>query len=208
VKTRVLPMCDGALRTWVNGMPLQEFLIRRRGEGQIQDVAFREDEDEDDDATGPTPEVLAALAQARAVIIGPSNPVISIWPILIALGDALANISAPVVCVSPIVGGKVLKGPTAAFLTAMRLPANAAGVAAYYNHIAEGLLDGMVADESVPAGRPWGPEDTRIRSSSPSAEMSVPADLATLRIDTAMPDEAARARVAEQVLDFADSLAG
>jgi LPPG:FO 2-phospho-L-lactate transferase len=189
VRATVLPMCDGALRTLVNGMSIQEFLIRGRGEGPVRDVAFRADPDAEDrprptpDEPRPTAKVLAALAGARAVIVGPSNPVISIWPILSVLGDALDGISAPVVCVSPIVDGQVLKGPTAAFLEAKRLPVSAAGVAAFYDSVAEGFIDGMVADEPVPH-RP------------------------TLRIDTRMADAASRAHIAEQVLAFADSLAG
>jgi LPPG:FO 2-phospho-L-lactate transferase len=178
VCARVLPMCDEALRTFVNGHPLQEFLIRARGEGAIEEVRMQAELGE---APRPTREVLVALAEARAVIIGPSNPVISIRPILSVLGDALHS-SRPVVAVSPVVAGQVLKGPTHAFLAMERLPTNAAGVAAYYERVHHGLLDGMVADEGVPS-------------------------LATLQIDTRMCDPASRARVAEQVLAFAESLA-
>ncbi len=121
------------------------------------------------------------LRVARAVIVGPSNPVISIWPILHVLGDALGGIAAPVVCVSPVVGGAIVKGPTAAFLAAYGEPVSAAGVAAFYERIAPGLLDGAIADEAV-------------------------ATLPTLRADTAMADAAGRARVAEQALGFAAAL--
>jgi LPPG:FO 2-phospho-L-lactate transferase len=207
VRARVLPMCDEPLRTFVNGMPLQQFLIRERGQGPIRDVSFHEDSDEGD-AAGPTPEVLEALASARAVIVGPSNPVISIWPIVSVLQEALASITAPVVCVSPIVGGQVLKGPTAAFLDALRLPASAAGVAAYYDSIAAGLLDGVVADEPVPPGPATPAGEVGKRRQQLGSRRSVPSDLATLRIDTAMPDAPARARVAEQTLAFAETLAG
>ncbi len=113
--------------------------------------------------------MLAALRAARAVIVGPSNPVISIWPILHVLGDALAEIDAPVVCVSPVVGGEIVKGPTAAFLAAYDQPVSAAGVVAFYEQVAPGLLDGIVADEPL-------------------------AGLATLQIDTNMPDAARAAR--------------
>jgi LPPG:FO 2-phospho-L-lactate transferase len=178
VRARVLPMSDGTLRTFVNGRPLQEFLIRVRGEGPIEEVCLRREHGAD---ARPTREVLSALAQARVVIIGPSNPVISIQPILSVLDEALGTF-APVVAVSPLVGGRVLKGPTAAFLSALALPVSAAGVAAYYESVRPGLLDGMVADEAVPA-------------------------LATLQIDTRMSDPPSRARVAEQVLAFAESLA-
>ena len=81
------------------------------------------------------------------MIVGPSNPVISIWPILHVLGDALGGLAAPVVCVSPIVGGEVVKGPTAAFLAAYDQPVSAAGVVAFYEQVAPGLLDGIVTDE-------------------------------------------------------------
>jgi LPPG:FO 2-phospho-L-lactate transferase len=113
-------------------------------------------------------------------VIGPSNPVISIGPILAVPGmrEALAAAPAPVVAVSPIVGGQVLKGPTRQFLDWAGQEVSAAGVAGAY----EGLLDGMVADEPCPG-------------------------LPTLRTDTLMSDLEARRRVAAEVLDFAGALA-
>jgi LPPG:FO 2-phospho-L-lactate transferase len=182
VRARVLPMCDEPLRTWVRTeagwRDFQRFMIRERAEGTVREVAFRAHSN----AAAATPEVLAALLDARVVIVGPSNPVISIWPILSVLGDALPLIEVPVVCVSPIVGGEIVKGPTEAFLTAYRQPLSAAGVAAFYEAVHPGLLDGIVADEPV-AGMP------------------------TLEIDTAMGDGDARMCVAEQTLAFAESLA-
>jgi LPPG:FO 2-phospho-L-lactate transferase len=183
VRARVLPMCDEPLRTRVRTdagwRDFQRFMIRERAEDTVREVAFRAN----DDAAVPTPEVLAALAAARAVIVGPSNPVISIWPILHVLGDTLTGLAAPVVCVSPVVGGEIVKGPTAAFMAAYGQPVSAAGVAAFYETVQPSLLDGIVADEPV-------------------------AGMATLQIDTAMPDGATRARVAEQTLAFAETLAG
>jgi LPPG:FO 2-phospho-L-lactate transferase len=184
MRAEVLPMCDGELRTFVNGIPLQEFLIRERGAGPVREVRFEHGEG----ARGVTPEIGAALAQARAVIIGPSNPVISIWPILTAIGGALAEVRAPVVAVSPVVGGEVLKGPTDAFLSGAGVPTSATGVIAYYERVQPGLLDGFVADE-------------------PLAEEAAASALATLEIDTRMSDAASRATVARQVLAFAESLA-
>ena len=210
VRARVLPMSDDPLRRWVRTdagwRDFQSFMIRERAEGAVREVSFRSVSLRDDleaapsdsragtRATSPTPpptltrpvfhptpEVLAALAGARTVIVGPSNPVISIWPILHVLGEALAGMSAPVVCVSPVVGGEIVKGPTAAFLAAYGQPVSATGVATFYEHIAPSLVDGVVADEPV--------------ASSPA-----------LQLDTAMPDAAARARVAEQTLAFALSL--
>jgi LPPG:FO 2-phospho-L-lactate transferase len=173
-------------------------MIRERAEGVVREVAFGAGtESGDRDATTnptshpreitpaarATPEAMTALADARAVIVGPSNPVISIWPILSVLGETLASLAAPVVCVSPVVGGEIVKGPTAAFLNAYEQPVSAAGVAAFYETVQPGLLDGIVADEHVAA-------------------------MATLEIHTAMPDDAARARVAEQTLAFAETLSG
>jgi LPPG:FO 2-phospho-L-lactate transferase len=183
VRARVLPMCDEPLRTWVRTnegwRDFQRFMIRERTEGVVREVAFRTD----GNTAGPTPEVLAAIAGARAVIVGPSNPVISIWPILHVLGDTLTGLAAPVVCVSPVVDGEIVKGPTAAFLTAYGQPVSATGVATFYEMVQPGLLDGMVADEPVES-------------------------LARLDLDTRMSDADGRARVAEQTLAFAQSLAG
>ncbi|MGN6373055.1 MAG: 2-phospho-L-lactate transferase CofD family protein [Solirubrobacteraceae bacterium] len=196
VSATVLPMSDQPVRTWVrtaeNGWrAFQEFMIRDRCQGIVEQVGFRDERHASsrDEAlaapthgASPSPEVLAALDDARAVIVGPSNPVISIWPILSVLGEALHHVEAPVVCVSPVVGGEVVKGPTAAFLSAYGHPASASGVAAFYERVSPGLLDGMLADEPAP-------------------------ELRTLHADTLMADGAARARVAEQTLSFAMSLA-
>jgi LPPG:FO 2-phospho-L-lactate transferase len=202
VRARVLPMCDEPLHTHIRTndgwRDFQSFMIRERAQGTVREVAFSSPAEARLATTGvapapprapgwtetrphPTPEVLAALRDARAVIVGPSNPVISIWPILHVLGETLAEHPAPVVCVSPVVGGEILKGPTAAFLAAYNQPVSAPGVAAFYENVTPGLLDGMVADEPV-AGIP------------------------TLQLDTAMPDAAARRRVAEQTLIFAKTL--
>ncbi len=183
VDASVLPMCDEPLRTWVRTdagwRDFQRFMIRDRAEGPVHEVEFRAS----DTPPVPTPEVRAALARARVVIVGPSNPVISIWPILHVLADALGGVTAPVVCVSPVVGGEILKGPTEAFLGAYDQPASAAGVASFYESIHPGLLDGIVADEPV-------------------------AGVTTLEMDTTMRDTATRASVAGKTLAFAESLAG
>jgi LPPG:FO 2-phospho-L-lactate transferase len=204
VHARVLPMCDERLhtriRTDAGWRDFQQFMIRDRAAGQVHEVAFatppqtrlapaasRPATDPaplaGNAAAKPTPEVLAALDDARAVIVGPSNPVISIWPILSVLGDALAKLTAPVVCVSPVVGGEIVKGPTAAFLQAYEQPVSAAGVVAFYETVAPGLLHGIVADEPV-------------------------AGIETLEIDTDMPDATSRARVAERTLVLTESLRG
>ncbi len=175
VGAAVLPMSDRPVRTRVladgRWWPLQEFMIQRGGQGPVQDVEFRHAR-----AAAPTPEVLDALAGARAIIIGPSNPVISIGPILALEGVAAAIRSspAPVVAVSPLVGGRVLKGPTEACLQWAGQPITSAGVAAMYDT----LIDGLVADEPTAA-------------------------VTTLQTDVLMPDAGGRRRLADATLQFA-----
>ena len=140
----VLPMSDYPVRTRVmsthgSWSTLQEFLIKHRGD-EVSDVDFRGRR-----AAPPTPEVLDAIRTAEAIIIGPSNPVISIGPILALEGIRAAVVSspAPVVAVSPIVAGEINKGPTDAFMRWSGKPMSATGIAQTY----EGLIDGLVADE-------------------------------------------------------------
>lgn len=178
LRARVLPMCDEPVRTWIRSggrwRPFQEFMIRERAAGPVEGVELRGIE-----RARPTPEVLTAIAGARAIVIGPSNPVISIEPILAVPGmrDALRAAAAPVVAVSPVVGGEVLKGPTAEFMAYAGRELSAGGVAAHYG----GLIDGIVSDEPVEG-------------------------IAALQIDTRMADAAARGVLADRVLAFADSL--
>jgi LPPG:FO 2-phospho-L-lactate transferase len=180
VRARVLPMSDDPVRTWIRTptgwLAFQEYMIRQRAAGIVEGLEFRGAEQ-----ARPSAAALAAIAGARAIVIGPSNPLASIAPILAVPGirEALLAASAPVVAVSPIVGGEVLKGPTAAFMAFAALECSADGVADFYGE----LLDGIVADENV-------------------------ARLPALQIDTRMDDAPARARLAEQVLDFAAALAG
>jgi LPPG:FO 2-phospho-L-lactate transferase len=181
VTARVLPMSDDPVRTWVRGAEgwrsFQEFMIRDRAAGPVEGLEFRGAEQ-----ARASEQVLAAIAGARAIVIGPSNPLASIAPILAVPGirEAMKDAAAPVVAVSPIVGGEVLKGPTASFMAFAALECNAGGVADFYGE----LLDGIVADED--------PER----------------ELASLRVDTRMDDAEARARLAAQTLDFADALGG
>jgi LPPG:FO 2-phospho-L-lactate transferase len=215
VEAEVLPMSDGAQYTFVNGQPLQEFLIRAGGQGPISSVSFsRGDsraggEGPDNAPPAPSPQVLAALSAARTVIIGPSNPVISIWPILRVIDEALAGVAVPVVAVSPVVGGEVLKGPTDVFLDAYGLPTSASGVVAFYADHCSSPLAGIVTDEPLRRGEGADRGQrgaTSGRGVARSQITPVHATLATLQCDTLMADAASRRRVAEAVLAFADSL--
>jgi LPPG:FO 2-phospho-L-lactate transferase len=153
VEASVLPMTDHSVRTQIltptGRRGLQEFLILGHGEAPIEGVEL-------DGIAGavPTREVLAAIAAAETIVIGPSNPVISIGPILAVPGmrDALAAASAPVIAVSPLVAGRAVKGPTDAFLAALGRPQTGAGVASLY----EGLLDAIVIDPDDPGPPPEG----------------------------------------------------
>jgi LPPG:FO 2-phospho-L-lactate transferase len=178
IAARVLPMCDTPLRTLVNGVGLQEFMIREQGQGPVREVRF-----ETDQPPSASPEVRAALASAETVIVGPSNPVISIWPILAAIGEDLAAAAAPVVCVSPVVAGEIVKGPTAACLAAYGHPASATGVLAFYEQVAPGLLDGILCDEPIAVEMP------------------------SLQTEMLMDGAAGRAQLAQSALAFAQTLA-
>jgi LPPG:FO 2-phospho-L-lactate transferase len=178
VRARVLPMSDVPVRTWVRAQgrvwPFQEFMIRAGGRGPIEDVDFRGAR-----SAAPSEEALEAIASAGAIVIGPSNPIVSIGPILALPGlrEALVASPAPVVAVSPLVGGEVLKGPTREFLAASHLPPDAEGIAMAY----EGLIDGLVADERTDR-------------------------IPVLETDVLMADGAGRRRVAEEALRFAQAL--
>jgi LPPG:FO 2-phospho-L-lactate transferase len=181
VTAKVLPMSDQPVRTKVlsggRWLSIQEYLIGARRDEDwepVQDVAFRGAE-----VARATSEVLGAVADADVIVIGPSNPIISIGPIL-ALEDlraAIAASSATVIAVSPIVSGAVLKGPTAEFMRWRALELKADSIVRLY----EGLLDGLVSDE---------PAD-----SSP-----------TLVTDVRMEGAQERRRLAERVLQFAAAL--
>ena len=146
VRARVLPMSDSQVSTEVlcgdRVLPFQEFMILERGAAPIDDVRLRGIEH-----AAPSDAVLEAVAAAEVILIGPSNPVISIGPILALAGmrEALEGARAPVVAISPFVGGRSLKGPTEAFCEFAGIERSAAGVARAY----AGIIDGMVADEPV-----------------------------------------------------------
>ena len=145
-RARVLPMSNEPVTTWVGArgrtLPFQEFMIVEHAEGPVESVELR-----GLDLARPSAAVLEAIAAADAIVIGPSNPVISIGPILALPGmsAALREAAAPVVAVSPFVGGRTLKGPTDDFCRFAGIETNGAGIARAYGDV----LDGIVADEEV-----------------------------------------------------------
>ena len=146
ILARVLPMTDDRVRTRVRiedgWIEFQEYFVHRQCRPVVRELVF------DGAATARAqPDFIAALAdpRLRAVVICPSNPFISVEPILALPGvrAALMACGAPVIAVSPIIGGRAVKGPTAKMMAELGLEASAAGVAARYGD----LLDGYVLDE-------------------------------------------------------------
>jgi LPPG:FO 2-phospho-L-lactate transferase len=180
----ILPMSDEPVRTEVltddGWLDFQEYFVHRQQAPEVREVRFRGIDD-----ARPTPEVLAALAAAEVVVIAPSNPIVSIGPILTLTGMTDALVAArdrgvPVVAVSGIIGGKALKGPADRMLTSLGHESSAVGVARLYAGLATVFVaDGVDAD-SAPA----------------IAELG----LRPVVADTMMTDDAARARVAGDVL--------
>lgn len=146
VKVGVLPMSDQKLRTEVQTpagpLPFQLYFVRERAVPPVTGFRFVGRE-----TARANPMALQALEQAglTAILIGPSNPFISIDPILAVPGlrQAIRNAGVPVVAVSPIVAGRALKGPTAKMMTELGIETSALGVARHYR----GLVDGFVLDE-------------------------------------------------------------
>jgi LPPG:FO 2-phospho-L-lactate transferase len=147
ISARLLPMSNDRvgtrLRTSEGWLDFQDYFVRQRCAPVVREIAFA-----GADTARPHPTFLAALTDGnlRAVVICPSNPFISIDPILSLprIREALRECAAPVIAVSPIIGGQAVKGPTAKMMAELSLPVNAAAVARYYSDI----LDLYVADET------------------------------------------------------------
>jgi LPPG:FO 2-phospho-L-lactate transferase len=180
----VLPMTDGPLATMIESdegtLPFQRYFVELRCAPRVRRIRF-----EGAFAIAPAPRVIEAIGdrEARAILIAPSNPFLSIDPILAVPGirDSLMMARAPVVAISPLVGGKAVKGPTAKIMEEFGLSVSAAAIARHYGDI----LDGVVVDERDPAEE---------------------IEIATLRTDTLMMNPHDRARLAREALEFGDRL--
>jgi len=145
VRARILPMTDAYTPTRIatdeGEMHFQEYFVRRRCEPRVREICF-----DNIESAEPAPGVLSAILEADAVIICPSNPFISIGPILAVPGlrDALRETQATVVAITPIIGGKALKGPAADMLRDLGREVSAVAVAELYAD----LLDAFVLDET------------------------------------------------------------
>ncbi len=186
ITARVVPMSDDPVRTRVltgeGWLDFQDYFVRRRCEPAVRDFEFAGAA-----AARAQPEALATLARPdlRAVVICPSNPFVSVEPILAVPGLRAAMLAsgAPVIAVTPIIGGRAVKGPAAKMLAELGLDVTPAAVARRY----AGLAGGFVTDASDPA---------------PAA---VPG-MQYFRADTLMVTREDRVRLAQEVLRAADAL--
>lgn len=186
VATALLPMTEAPLRTMVHTadgvLEFQDYFVRRRAAPVVRALEYRGAA-----AARPAAAVLAALASPalEAIVVCPSNPWLSVDPILAVGGlrDALRACGAPVVAVCPLIGGRAVKGPTAKIMAELGLEATPAAIAAHYGN----LLDGLVIDES---DRDW------------ADRCGLPVAVAP----TLMSDDARRTALAAAVLEFAARL--
>jgi LPPG:FO 2-phospho-L-lactate transferase len=179
VEAHLVPMADGPCRTMIDTvdqgtLSFQDWFVRHRAAPAVRAVRFEGD-------PPPAPAVLPALAEADLVVFGPSNPYVSIDPILTRPGVRAALAGKPVIAVSPIVGGRAVKGPLGTMIP--ELAGRAPSPAAIVQHYG-GLLTGIVVERGDEAGV---------------------AALPVLPADTVMRSRADSLRLAREVLDFAGS---
>ncbi|KEQ54110.1 2-phospho-L-lactate transferase [Sphingobium chlorophenolicum] len=183
---KILPMSDDSVATHVStdegDLPFQRYFVERRCVPAVRAIRF-----EGADTARLAPGVVEAIAdpETRAILIAPSNPWLSVDPILAVPGmrEALKAASAPVVAVSPIVGGQAVKGPTAKLMGELGLAVTNRAIAAHY----AGIIDGLLVDERD------GGEGL---------------DIPHAVTDTLMKTLDDRARVARAALDLAERIAG
>jgi LPPG:FO 2-phospho-L-lactate transferase len=187
VRSALLPMCDEPVSTVVKTraglLDFQEYFVRRGQRDEVLGVELRGIED-----ARVTAEILEAVAHAEATVLCPSNPVVSIEPILAVPGmrELLTGAPTPKVAVSPIIGGRALKGPADKMLRSLGYEVSPTGVAQMY----EGMVDGMVIDRS---------------DSEEVAQISA-LGMRVLVTDTVMRDGTGRERLAREVLRFCSGL--
>jgi LPPG:FO 2-phospho-L-lactate transferase len=187
VPSKIVPMSDDRVATLVDTpagrLDFQDYFVARRQSDDVLGVTFAGIE-----RAVAQPVALEAIREAEAIVIAPSNPIVSVGPILATPGmrEALDHAEAPIVAVSPIVGGQALKGPAASMLTTLGHEVSALGVARLY----DGLVDGMVIDEAD-------------RALAPAIALL---GMRVLVTATVMGGREDRARLASEILDFAHTL--
>lgn len=183
IQAAILPMTDAEVSTMIDtvefgALEFQDYFVRHRWQPVARGLRYRGIE-----SASVTPEVRAALETADVILIGPSNPWLSIAPILAVPGmrDLLLSRDVPRVALSPIVGGKAIKGPAAKLMSELGYQVTAAAVCEYYGEI----LNGFVYDES-------------------DAELQIPARYATI-MNTIMMTDTDRAALARAILNWVES---
>ena len=159
IDARILPMSDEPVATWLDtdegALEFQRYFVERRCAPKVSRVRF-----EGAAEARAAPGVLDAIAGADAILVAPSNPYLSVDPIIAVrdIREALGAAKAPVVAVSPLVGGKAVKGPTAKLMDELQVPATNAAIATHYGDLIDGLLihDG----DDAPDGVSFGSTDT------------------------------------------------
>jgi LPPG:FO 2-phospho-L-lactate transferase len=182
IAARIVPATDDRLRTWIQTddgeLPFQEWFVHRRHEPEVLGVRF-----EGAETAHAAPGVLDALAGADLIVIAPSNPFVSVGPIL-AVDEILAAIAgrrAPAVAVSPLIGGRAVKGPADRMLRRLAGGSAPSHVAGCYR----GLIDALVYDES---------------------DGEVELEVRPIVTKTLMTDATSRRRLAEAALEAAAAL--
>jgi LPPG:FO 2-phospho-L-lactate transferase len=190
VVATILPMSDQRVRTFVETrrgerLPFQEYFVHRRSRDPVRRLHYRGAR-----AARPAPGVLTAIRRAELLLLPPSNPFTSIRPILAVPGirGELRRRRAPLVAVSPVAGGRAVRGPLGGMLRAVGAPVSPIGIARLYR----GLLDGMVIDS----------RDARLR---PQLERR---GIAVTLIDVEMDTMEKSMRVARAALALARELRG
>ena len=182
IGARILPATDDRLRTWIKTddgeLPFQEWFVRRRHEPEVLGVRF-----EGAEAACPAPGILESLGRADLILIAPSNPFVSIGPILAVeeIRTAIAERTVPAAAVSPLIGGRAVKGPADRMMRRLAGGTEPGHVAACY----EGLIDALVYDE---------------------ADGEVELGVRPIVTKTLMKDAASRRRLAEAALEAAAAL--
>ena len=183
IRTRLLPMSDQPAPTMIATneelLPFQVWFVKERWQPAVREVCLPAD-------VRATPQVMRALENADIVVFAPSNPFVSIDPILHAypIREMIMDLPRAVVAVSPIIGGEAVKGPAAKMMAEMDMRVTSESVARYYGD----LIDGFVYDQK-------------------DAGQCDNVDCATLMSDTIMTDAISRSRLAAEVLQFALSIA-
>ena len=179
IETRVLPATDDRLRTWLETpageFPFQEWFVARAHRDEVDAVRFEGEAD-----AQPAPGVLEAIAEAELLLVAPSNPYVSIGPIfaVAAIREALAARRVPAVAVSPLIGGRAVKGPADRMLARLAGGTSPAHVAGMYPD----LIDALVVDEAD------------------ADDLDGLGDVRPIVTRTLMSDESARKRLAEAAL--------